>query len=42
MSLPATNKRGRYAHIDALRAVAVTLVVIAHVGLGHCAWQLQG
>lgn len=26
---------GRYAHIDALRAFAVLLVVVAHAGLGH-------
>lgn len=26
---------GRYGHIDAMRAVAVLLVVIAHAGLGH-------
>lgn len=34
--LPAAvgERRGRYAHIDALRAVAVMLVVLAHAGLG--------
>jgi peptidoglycan/LPS O-acetylase OafA/YrhL len=35
---PATagvSSRGRYEHIDALRAVAVMLVVVAHAGLGH-------
>lgn len=30
----AALTRGRYAHIDALRAVAVMLVVVAHAGLG--------
>lgn len=29
------NKARRYAHIDALRAYAVLIVVISHAGLGH-------
>lgn len=29
------SKSGRYAHIDAMRAYAVLVVVIAHAGLGH-------
>ncbi|MFC5577712.1 acyltransferase family protein [Lysobacter niabensis] len=28
-------RAGRYGHIDAMRAVAVLLVVVAHAGLGH-------
>jgi peptidoglycan/LPS O-acetylase OafA/YrhL len=33
----ATNisSSGRFEHIDALRALAVMLVVVAHAGLGH-------
>lgn len=29
------NGAGRFAHIDAMRAFAVMLVVVAHAGLGH-------
>ena len=29
------NKAARFAHIDAMRAFAVMLVVVAHAGLGH-------
>lgn len=32
--MPQVNSAGRYAHIDAMRAVAVLLVVVAHAGLG--------
>ncbi|WP_315095880.1 acyltransferase [uncultured Cellulomonas sp.] len=31
----APAAHGRYEHIDALRALAVMLVVVAHAGLGH-------
>lgn len=30
-----TRSRSRFAHIDAMRAVAVLLVVVGHAGLGH-------
>lgn len=30
-----TNAENRYMHIDALRAFAVMLVVVAHAGIGH-------
>lgn len=33
--LPATSSASRYAHIDAMRAVAVMLVVVGHAGIGH-------
>lgn len=33
--LLGVSSRGRYEHVDALRAVAVMLVVVAHAGLGH-------
>ncbi|WP_129975852.1 acyltransferase [Rhodococcus sp. Q1] len=33
--LPATSSAIRYAHIDAMRAVAVMLVVVGHAGIGH-------
>lgn len=29
------NSAGRFAHIDAMRALAVMIVVVAHAGLGH-------
>jgi peptidoglycan/LPS O-acetylase OafA/YrhL len=29
------NRANRYAHIDAMRAFAVLIVVVAHAGLGH-------
>ena len=29
------DNENRYAHIDATRALAVMLVVVAHAGLGH-------
>jgi len=32
---PALNVAGRFAHIDAMRAFAVLIVVLAHAGLGH-------
>lgn len=32
---PPLNGANRYAHIDAMRAFAVMLVVVAHAGLGH-------
>ena len=32
---PAENRARRYAHIDAMRAFAVMIVVVAHAGLGH-------
>jgi peptidoglycan/LPS O-acetylase OafA/YrhL len=34
MAVP-TNRANRYAHIDAMRAFAVLVVVVAHAGLGH-------
>lgn len=34
-ALLGVSSRGRYEHVDALRAVAVMLVVVAHAGLGH-------
>ena len=34
-AVTGVSSRGRYEHIDALRAVAVMLVVVAHAGLGH-------
>lgn len=33
--LPATSSASRYAHIDAMRAAAVLLVVVGHAGVGH-------
>lgn len=32
---PLLNGANRYAHIDAMRAAAVMLVVVAHAGIGH-------
>lgn len=32
---PPLNGANRFAHIDALRAFAVILVVVAHAGLGQ-------
>lgn len=32
---PPLNSASRFAHIDAIRAFAVMLVVVAHAGLGH-------
>lgn len=32
---PPVNGQNRFAHIDAMRAFAVLLVVVAHAGLGH-------
>ncbi len=34
-ALLGVSPRGRYEHVDALRALAVMLVVVAHAGLGH-------
>lgn len=34
-SVPPVTATGRYSHIDAIRAFAVMLVVVAHAGLGH-------
>ncbi|UZN04313.1 acyltransferase family protein [Cellulomonas sp. S1-8] len=34
-ALLGVSSRGRYEHVDALRALAVMLVVVAHAGLGH-------
>lgn len=33
--LPSPPSASRFAHIDAMRAVAVLLVVVGHAGLGH-------
>lgn len=35
LALPAVNSANRFAHIDALRAYAVLVVVLAHGGLGR-------
>lgn len=35
VSTPPVNGANRYAHIDAMRAFAVMLVVLSHAGLGH-------
>jgi len=34
-ALSPNRPHSRYAHVDALRAIAVMLVVVAHAGLGH-------
>ena len=32
---PPLNGANRFAHVDAMRAFAVALVVVAHAGLGN-------